>query len=163
MIKRNRDKDLTTKITELICDIILSFESIKKGLSKWFKSKEHLKSQTSKNVNGIIRATNTPKSFTGCNYTYIKLEFLHEDPKELFELCLKNVETEKDLSDIKLDKGYAYVRGLKYVGQLFNLGTTKDTRKFIQENGIIDNWVKLSILPDSDEWKDADKSLKIIF
>lgn len=163
MIKRNRDKDLITKLTELTCDIILLFENIKKGIGEWFKSEGHLKQQVTKNINGIIKANNTPKSFTGCNFTYVKLEFLHEDPKDLFEICLKNVETEKDLSDIKLDKGYAYVRGLKYIGQLFDLGDTKQTRKFIEEDGFIDNWVKLSILKDKNEWLDADKSLKIIF
>lgn len=163
MRKRNKDKDLTTKITEFACDIIILFTNIKKGIGSFFKSKTQLEHQTKCNVKGIIKAKSTPKSFTGCNFTYVKLEFLHEDPRDLFGLCLKRIDTEKDLSSIKLDQGIAYVRGLKYVGQLFDLGDTKSTRAFIENNGIIDDWVKLSILPDSNEWKEADKSLKIMF
>lgn len=164
MIKRNKDKDIQARLTEYICDIILLFEKIKNGIGNWFKSREHLKKQTDKNIRGIFKANNTPKSFTGCNYTYIRLDFLHGDPKKLFEICLKNIPTSKDLSDISFKEGYAYVRGLKYVGQLFDLGDTKHTREFIETtDGIIDDWVKLTILPDSREWKEADKSLKIIF
>lgn len=100
MIKRNKDKDIQARLTEYICDIILLFEKIKNGIGNWFKSREHLKKQTDKNIRGIFKANNTPKSFTGCNYTYIRLDFLHGDPKKLFEICLKNIPTSKDLSDI---------------------------------------------------------------
>lgn len=155
--------NILTISIDIVCKIVEIYLQVKKGLGDYFKNKQQLTKQVEINVNGIHKANSLPRAFGGCNFTYIKLEFLHEDPRKLFELCLQNVPTEKDLSNIDLSKGYAYVRGLKYVGQLFNLGDTKHTRQFINENGLVDDWVKLSILEDKEEWKNADKNLKIMF
>lgn len=117
-----------------------------------------------KHVKNIKIADAQPRAFGGCNYTYVKIDFLSEESAKLFELCLKNVETTKDLSNLDFKEGYAYVRGLKYVGAMFQLGDAKKTRKFLENtDGVVDNQFKLSIVEDKDEYKDSPRELKIIF
>lgn len=154
---------LKATLQELIDSIVIQFFNWK---HKKPSKKEVLKitKQTTTHIQNIKIADTQPKALGGCNYTYVKIDFLSDDSAKLLELCLKNVETSKDLSNLDFKEGYAYVRGLKYVGAMFQLGDTKKVREFIENtDGIIDNQFKLSIIEDKNEYKEAPRELKIIF
>ena len=154
--------DWVVNILLLIDKIIKQFMQVtSKKLSK--KEIQIIKDTTASHISNIRIADNQRRS-RGCNYTYVKLEFLSEDSAKLLELCLKNVETTKDLTNLDFKDNYAYIRGLKYAGALFQLGDSRATRKFIKEtDGIIDNKFKLSIVEDKDEYRKAPREVKIIF
>lgn len=152
-----------SKLQDLIDTIIIQFV-------KWLNKKptkkeiEQLTKQATSHIQNIKIADAQPRALGGCKYTYVKIDFLSGDSAKLLELCLKNVETTKDLSNLNFTEGYAYVRGLKYAGAMFQLGDSRKTREFIENtDGIIDNQFKLSIVEDKDEYKEAPRELKIIF